>query len=265
MNGETTGTKLSVVLPVYNVDPWLAVCLYSIEQQSFTQWECILVDDGSTDFSPVICDSYSRRDNRFKVIHQENSGVSAARNTGIEAATAPLLTFVDPDDFLSKDYFEELVTNLVRVNADVSTSLFCEVEEDGKEGKFWMSNRLDRIMRRSSAHELLNNHDVINAVCGNFFSCVSWGKVFRRGLWEDARFPVGVDLGEDMMTVPAVVIRAERAVFAQRATYYYRQRKKSLLHGTVSKDRYLKDLQASRKCWSSLNSMRPSASETLHC
>ena len=115
---------LSVVVPVYDVDPWLSECLDSIQRQSFTQWECILVDDGSKDFSGVICDSYSRRDSRFKVIHQKNGGVSAARNTGIEAATAPLLSFVDPDDFLSKNYFDELVAELTRINADTLSILY---------------------------------------------------------------------------------------------------------------------------------------------
>ena len=237
---------LSVVVPVYDVDPWLSECLDSIQRQSFTQWECILVDDGSKDFSGVICDSYSRRDSRFKVIHQKNGGVSAARNTGIEAATAPLLSFVDPDDFLSKNYFDELVAELTRINADISVSNFCTVEECGNEGMYWLTNRLEKYLKTYyNPSEMLNNQDVIKAVCNNFFSCVSWGKIFKRELWGDTRFPIGVDLGEDMMTVPTVIIKAGAAIYAQNATYYYRCRRKSLLHGTVSRERYEKDLQAS--------------------
>lgn len=93
--------------------------------------------------------------------------------------------------------------------------------------------------------EMPDNSAVVDGICLNIFSCVSWGKIFRRALWGDARFPVGVDLGEDMMTVPAVIIRARSAVVAPKAVYYWRQRRKSLLHGTVTQERLKKDLLAS--------------------
>lgn len=116
--------EISIVLPVYNVDPYLNACLDSIAAQTFQDWETILVDDGSTDFSGIICNSYSRKDHRFRVIHQENAGVSAARNAGIDAATAPLLAFVDPDDFISKNYFELLLQEMWRTEADVTIRFF---------------------------------------------------------------------------------------------------------------------------------------------
>lgn len=124
---------LSIVLPVYNVDPYVNACLNSIVVQTFRDFECILVDDGSTDFSGVICDSWARKDSRFKVIHQENAGVSAARNVGIEAATAPFLAFIDPDDYISPNYFEALVSDLRRVGADVAVAHIRYVGENGKE------------------------------------------------------------------------------------------------------------------------------------
>lgn len=104
---------------------------------------------------------------------------------------------------------------------------------------------------------MLNNEAVVRGVCDNVFSCVSWGKVFKRDLWGDAHFPEGIDLGEDMMTVPGVIIKANRAVCAPKAVYYYRLRKKSLLHGTVSKERYMKDLAASSAMLEQLCSHSP--------
>lgn len=123
--------QLSAVLPIYGVDKWLPECLNSIRAQTFTDWECILVDDGSLDFSGIICDSFARQDPRFKVIHQRNSGVSAARNAGIEASTAPLLRFVDPDDFLSVNFFQELISEMRRIDADVSVCSHYYVDEHG--------------------------------------------------------------------------------------------------------------------------------------
>lgn len=238
--------ELSIVLPVYNVDPYLNVCLESIAAQTFQDFECILVDDGSTDFSGIICDSYSRKDDRFRVIHQENQGVSAARNVGIDAATAPLLAFIDPDDFISENYFSCLVDDLLASNAECSVSTFQYVFESGKEGAYELLNKLETRGRRSRNRIMRTNKEVINALCDNLFSCVSWGKVFTRELWGNARFPVGIDLGEDMMTVPPVIVKAKSAVCCPDARYFYRQRKRSLLNGTVTRERFEEDLEASR-------------------
>lgn len=239
--------QLSIIVPVYNVDKWLPECLNSIQNQNFTDWECILVNDGSRDFSGIMCDNAAQRDSRFRVIHQENSGVSAARNAGTETATAPLLSFIDPDDFINECYFSELISEMRRVDADVSVSSICTTDENGDSNPVYeFIRRMDvAIMGEQEFHEMLNNEAVIKGVYNNIFSCVSWGKVFKRELWGDARFPIGIDLGEDMMTVPSVIIKANRAVCVPKAIYYYRQRKKSLLHGTVSRERYLKDLAAS--------------------
>lgn len=237
--------ELSIVLPVYNVDPYLTTCLDSIAAQSFKNWEAILVDDGSTDFSGIICDSYSRKDSRFRVIHQKNQGVSAARNAGIDAVTAPLLAFIDPDDFISKNFLSCLVGELSANGAEIAVSSFFYVTEQGTEGIHEIQNRIEWELKRRFPRLFPTNTDVINAICENLFSCVSWGKVFTRELWGNARFPVGIDLGEDMQTVPPVIAKAKAAVCCPEARYFYRQRKQSLLNGTVTRDRAIKDFQAS--------------------
>lgn len=239
--------ELSMVVPVYNVAPWLPECLESIAKQTFTAWECILVDDGSTDFSGIICDSYAKKDPRFRVIHQQNAGVSAARNAGIEAATAPLLAFIDPDDYISTNYFEAQIVAMRQKGADITVTSVCAVAEDGTEGVHFLINYLNRSFRATYHDAMTNNSEVIKALCQNVFSCVCWCKVFKRSLLGYAKFPVGIDLGEDMMTIPRVIVAANTAAVVEGATYYWRQRKKSLLHGTVSFERLVMDLWASTK------------------
>lgn len=237
--------ELSIIVPVYNVAPYLNDCLDSIEGQSFKDWECILVDDGSTDFSGIICDGRSRKDSRFRVIHQENQGVSAARNAGIDAAAAPLLSFIDPDDRISKNFFSCLVGDLSANGAEIAVSSFFYVTEQGAEGIYEVQNRIEWELKRRLPRLMPTNVGVIDALCKNLFSCVSWGKVFTRELWGNARFPVGIDLGEDMTIVPPVIAKAKVAVCCPEARYFYRQRKRSLLNGTVTRDRTIKDFRAS--------------------
>mgnify|MGYP002519106108 FL=1 len=248
--------ELSIILPVYNVQNWIGYCLDSIAEQSFTDWEAILVDDGSRDLSGVICDSYSRRDPRFRVIHQQNAGVSAARNTGIDAANGALISFIDPDDFISADYFHLLVDSLSNAGADVAQAFIREVLESGEEGMLRFINEWEKC-QKGTAFEMLDNAAVVDALCSNLFSCVSWGRVFTRDLWGNARFPVGVDLGEDMMTVPPVIAKAKSAVYVPDAVYSWRERKKSLLHGTVTEERFEKDLVASNEMVQQLAELHP--------
>lgn len=250
--------ELTIILPVYNVDPYLNTCLNSLRAQTFTDFEVILVDDGSTDFSGLICDSYSRKDGRFRVIHQKNLGVSAVRNAGIDAASAPLLAFIDPDDFVSPNYFQCLVGDLSDTGAEVAVSSFFYVTEQGREEMIYRAiNHIEHELKRSLPRHMPTNAEVVEALCGNLFSCVSWGKVFTRELWGDARFPVGIDLGEDMQTVPPVIIRAKSAVCSPEVKYFYRQRERSLLNGTVTKTRAVKDFRASRVMVERLAEYRP--------
>lgn len=237
--------ELSIVLPVYNVAQYLPDCLNSLSAQTFTDWEAVLVDDGSTDFSGIICDSYSRKDGRFRVIHQENQGVSAARNAGIEAASAPLLSFIDPDDAISENFFSCLVGDLLDTGAEIAVSSFFYVTEQGTERIYEVQNRIEQEVKCRFPRRMPTNEDVVSALCGNLFSCVSWGKVISRALWGNARFPVGIDLGEDMQTVPPVIARAKAAVCSPKAVYFYRQRKRSLLNGTVTRERTIGDFRAS--------------------
>lgn len=101
--------QASIIVPIYNMERYLCQCLDSIAAQSFRDWECWLVDDGSTDASPAICDSYAAQDSRFRVIHQVNSGVSAARQCALDKATGRWLSFIDPDDHIDAQWLENMI------------------------------------------------------------------------------------------------------------------------------------------------------------
>lgn len=111
--------QLSVIVPVYNVEQYLKQCIDSILNQTFKNFELILVDDGALDSCPQICDNYSKHDDRVKVIHKKNGGLSSARNAGIKVAKGKFLTFIDSDDWISKNYFEEMMKEQDKYNADI--------------------------------------------------------------------------------------------------------------------------------------------------
>lgn len=221
---------LSIIVPVYNVQPFLPASLDSIASQTFTDWECILVDDGSTDFSGMICDSYARRDPRFTVIHQKNAGVSTARNNGIEAAAGKYLTFVDPDDWLSENFFEVLLGDIKKHTADHSFSSTIAVDEEGQTLQLKTNLLAPKLRDR-----VLNDDVLLDHVFG--MTCGCWGQIYHRRLWEGLRFNPATNLGEDTEIVPVAVSRAARSVYCPDAAYYYRYRTGSLLRQAITAER----------------------------
>ena len=111
-------SKISVIIPVYNVEPYIRECLHSVQHQTHSDIEVILVNDGSTDGSGAICDEYAARDARFIVVHKENGGVSSARNAGLDIATGEYIGFIDPDDYVTVDFYEMLLAAAVEHSAD---------------------------------------------------------------------------------------------------------------------------------------------------
>lgn len=119
---------VSVIVPVFNVKPYLAECLDSIIHQTYTDLQIILIDDGSTDGSGAVCDAYAAKDARIRVVHQENRGLSAARNRGIELATGEYLNFVDSDDYLLPDCIETLLKLCIEHDADMSICTYLDLK-----------------------------------------------------------------------------------------------------------------------------------------
>ena len=111
--------KISVIVPIYNVEQYLRKCIDSIINQTYKNLEIILVDDGSWDNSPRICDEYAKRDNRIKVIHKKNGGLADARNTGLKMITGNYISFIDSDDYIEKTMYEKMIKVILKYNADI--------------------------------------------------------------------------------------------------------------------------------------------------
>lgn len=206
--------KISVVVPVYNVEPYLRNCLDSIRNQTHWNLEVILVDDGSPDGCAAICDEYAAADNRFRVIHKPNGGVASARNTGLDAATGEWIGFVDPDDYIEPDMYEYLLAHAIKHNADLSVCGL-RILVDGVQANPWITHYdTVRVLNKEQAIEMYldrNMHD----------GCVN--KLYRRELWEELRFPV-YKIAEDLLAMWEIFQRANCTVRLSEDKYVYCRR-----------------------------------------
>lgn len=222
-NLEKPEDLISVIIPVYNVKPFLRQCLASVFAQTFRNLEIILVDDGSTDGSGELCDALAAEDPRVRVIHQENGGLSAARNTGIDASTGAWLYFLDSDDALSPVTLAHLWTACIRTRADAAVGDFLR----------FSSEELPQ-ERRTFAMESLGTEEALRRMLLNQgFGHQAWGKLFRRELWEKLRYPVGL-LYEDYAVIYDVMLGAEKVAAVTDALYFYRMQEGSIMHAKIT-------------------------------
>ncbi|MCM1500999.1 MAG: glycosyltransferase [Clostridium sp.] len=198
--------KVSVIVPVYNVMPYLRKCIDSIVNQTYEQLEILLVDDGSTDGSGKVCDEYAEHDCRVRVIHKKNGGLSDARNVGIEAATGEYVAFIDSDDFVSEAFIEVMLKALCDSHADMSMVK--------RESAFWDGEKLDNnipIIRTADDNiqvSVLNPHDALERMLYRDINTGAQFKFLKREILGDIRFPVGW-LYEDMATTYKMIQSSE--------------------------------------------------------
>ena len=215
-----TEPLISVIVPVYNVAPYLEYSLNSIQQQSYQQLEIILVDDGSTDDSSSICKKYLNQDLRFKYIYQENAGLSAARNTGIAAASGEYITFVDSDDWLDTSAIEILYRNLKKYDADIAA------------GNYNLYNDSKEIMYQFAEQEMKD---------------MAWAcsvmKLYKRDLFAGLRFPLGKNV-EDTFVIYKVFLKAKRVVHVEKAIYWYRVGREGTLNNVWTEKRVMNEMEA---------------------
>ena len=200
---------ISVIVPVYNVEAYVAKCIESIQNQSYQHLEIILVDDGSTDDSGDICDQYAAYDDRIKVIHQENGGISAARNTGIEAANGDYIAFVDSDDYIAPNMYEDMLHILKDNDLDI---LECTAFRD-KDGTIIEGCN-------DGSLEIFNRHEALKMAMHDCFIAV-WSQMYKRSAIGDVRFPVGRKF-EDTAVSYLFIANTNRVGHINRCYYYYR-------------------------------------------
>ncbi len=201
---------ISIIIPVYNVEKYLADCLESLAGQSYEKLEIILIDDGSTDKSGEICDSFAARDSRFKVIHTENRGVNASRNAGLRRAKGEYIGFADANDVCAKTMFEYLLTNAVRENADITCCRYYRVKE-GKQTSSRCSG-IDVLYNKQEAMAELINHFIIRNVL--------WNKLFKREILEGFTFNEN-RIHDGVEVVYALIEKSERFLLLGDPKYYY--------------------------------------------
>lgn len=216
---------ISVIVPVYNVENYLHECLGSILSQTYQNLDIILVNDGSTDRSGQICDDYAAKDSRIRVIHQENGGLSKARNVGIAAARGAYLTLVDSDDGIHEPFIETLYDQLIAHQADMAISNYYKYDE--RDGKFYFHN-----LNQDDLVEVLTPQECLDYQCHvkpypGFAMVTAWGKLYKKSLFDYISFPVG-KLMEDEMTTHKLYLASRRIVFVNQNHYLYRVRSGSI-------------------------------------
>lgn len=210
--------KVSVIVPIYKVEPYLRRAVDSILHQTYHNLEIILVDDGSPDQCGKICDDYAKEDNRISVIHKENGGLSDARNAGLDAAGGEYIVFVDSDDFIAEDYIETLMRCLKKYDADVAMCSYAVTDSVGYDDSIFKAAQDDTV-EVCDRRELLNNLYDANHKDATYF-IVSWNKIYKASLWKDVRFPKG-RIHEDEATTYKIYDRAEKGVYLHRPLYGY--------------------------------------------
>lgn len=207
---------ISIVIPVYNVENYLADCMEPVLEQTYSNIEIILVDDGSKDHSGVMCEKYKKKDGRVKVIHKLNGGLSDARNAGIEAAAGTFITFIDSDDTVDKSYCQALLDAIKRYHGDISvcrTVLFYDEIPWGIEGK---ENSV-----------VYTRDEAFKAFLKGNLRATAWGKLYRRHIFDEIRYPKGKTT-EDVYVISEVLSQCRTVVCGTDTNYYYRQRKDSI-------------------------------------
>lgn len=209
---------ISIIVPIYNKSKYLKNLLDSIRNQSYEDFECWLIDDGSTDDSSIMCDCIARDDARFRVVHTENQGVSAARNIGLKNASGEYVTFIDADDEVDKEYLLEMRNAIIRYDTDMCVSSRYMLSEDGKKRE-----KIDYPFeeRRYQMKELLPEFAELQNSFGVFGWC--WGKLIKREKVGDVSFDEKIKLAEDLDFYLRIYPRIDSIVFSTKANYYYRQ------------------------------------------
>lgn len=207
--------RISVIVPVYNVEKYLRKCIDSIISQTYTNLEIILVDDGSTDSSGFICDEYSRVDSRIIVVHKENGGLSDARNVGLDIASGIYISFVDSDDWLLKDMYEKLIEGAIKNNVLLSVGGVKVFDEQ-------INKYRNTYEKMEITQMLVSKNEYIKEVLLGTWA--AWDKLYHRSLYENIRFPKG-EFNEDEAIMLQIIDMCSNVYVTNQPFYVHYVRK----------------------------------------
>lgn len=230
---ENEDSMISVIVPVYNVEKYLKRCVDSIFNQTYKDFEIILVDDGSNDSSGEICDKYDKNNKNVRVIHQNNIGLSGARNTGIKYSKGEYLTFIDSDDYIDGKYLEILYGNLIKCDADISCCDYLRTSADSEKAVY---SKKCIALKNDDSIKFYLEKDIVS-------DC---GKLYKKELFNSIKFPVG-KINEDISTIFKVFMNVKRVTWNDSKLYFYYRNLESITTSCF-KLKNLDLLDARREC-----------------
>ena len=208
---------VSVIIPVYNVEQYIEKCIYSVINQSYKNLEIILINDGSTDRSGIICDKYEKIDKRIKVVHKKNGGLSSARNVGLNLATGEYIMFIDSDDFVENTIVEDLYLSCYKNDVEISICNYRYANEkdikDSEENVEYVYDEIEKFDKMFFEEK---------------FFWMAWGKLYKSTLFNNFRFKEN-QIYEDFYLIPRVMLNTSKIVYITKSLYNYTVRKESIM------------------------------------
>ena len=212
---------ISVIVPIYNVEKYLPECIESIINQTYKNIEIILVEDGCIDNCGQICDEYAKKDDRIKVVHKNYSGVSGARNAGLDHAKGKYISFVDSDDYINEQYLEKLYNAIIKNNTKIAQCNFIRVDDNKNE-----------IYRRGYKGNLKikTGYDMIKDIYIDkcWENIIIWNKLYYKDLFDEIRYPIG-KIHEDDFVTPKILYSVDRVAIVEEYLYNYRKNQNSIM------------------------------------
>lgn len=210
---------ISIIVPVYNVEKYINKCIDSIINQTYKNLEIILVDDGSTDSSGKICDDYAIKDNRIKVVHKKNGGVSSARNEGIRVANGKYIGFIDSDDWICNKMYEKLYNIAKKNDSEIVECNFIRLKKEEK-----IKSKTANVINYTKKEYLKKFFKINSQECEYY----PWNKLYNAKLLTENQYPIGIRQGEDAVGTYKSIINASRITKTTEVLYYYRMNPESV-------------------------------------
>ena len=206
--------EVSIIVPIFNAEKYLNKCLDSIVNQTFTDFEVILIDDGSTDSSAAICQEYVNTDERFKYIFKKNGGVSSARNRGLDECKGNYIYQIDSDDWIDSDLLTSIITSMKKENADLSIFGFCTYNIQTHKERFSIWNGSDS--------KIITKEEALKGIVQETYGTYSWNKICKKELYKNIRFPENLTFCEDFYTTYKLVLSSNKILLSNKVLYFYR-------------------------------------------
>ena len=233
-------TLISIIVPIYNVENYLRQCLDSIMNQTYQNFECLLINDGSPDNSAEICREYVEKDARFRYFEKENGGLASARNLGIKYSKGKYISFIDSDDWVESDYLEVLHSKIKEYNTDFVISSYkkFDMDEDCFYLHIWDQDYYEKIW---TSQELLTQLPNLENYDGSY--TVSWGKLFKRSLFDKILFNEQRKFGEDFECSFKLYLSMTSCLYIHKALYNYRVHSESMLGQVITERQLMDDIE----------------------